>query len=136
MLLLSTSCVTTKSDSWLDHYVYDKVIWPNARVEHEFWEIYFEKYTIHEYDCSNKCSKLIDFMDKQGFVGDVVVVDPEYSEWKHAIVRTKIGDDYVYYDPTNGKTSRDLEEFGKFVAVIPSNQIQFFRKLDISEWIF
>ena len=136
MLLLLTGCVTSKNDNWLDYRVYDATIWPNARIEHAFWNIYFEKYTLHEYDCSNKCSKLISIMDKAGFVGDLIVLEVDYGEYKHAIVRTKIGEDYVYYDPTNGKSTKRLEELGKYVAEIPSNQVQFFKKLNISEWTF
>lgn len=134
---ITTSCVTSKSSTdWLNYVKYDKTIWPSAKIELAFWNIYFERYTLHEYDCSNKCSKLIDIMDKAGYTGDVIVLDVDYGQYNHAVVRTKIGDEYVYYDPTNGTTTKKLEEFGKFLGEIPGNQIQFFKRLNISEWTF
>ena len=94
----------------------------------KFMEIKAEPYIEHLYDCSNKSSKYCRMLREKGYNADILIT--RVGEGHHAIVVVRFSnDDVLYCDPTQGKWSTEVDEFGAPEKIVP-----FEERFDKEKW--
>ena len=115
LLAGATGCVTTGSTERAASTKGTRDL-PLART---FWHIHGQHYREGRNDCSNKAGQYARALNKKGYEAKVVVVEPKGHKrvpTLHAIVEV---DGKLFADPTAGKWSEELADFGEYRFALP-----------------
>lgn len=127
VLLVALSCGTCKN--------YDRQeelsVQPLKELYHEIAQ---KKYSVNEYDCSNKSAEYINALWDAGYDDALIVLiefAPDPSK-RHALVYVK----GLYVDPTWDTVSKDMHRGWGIIGLIDKNNYSFYRHLYKDEWQF
>jgi hypothetical protein len=100
---------------------------PVPPLPRDFEALAIEPYILHQNDCSNKAGRYARALLNAGYEAHVVLVQPTHPPGVglHAVVL--VGD--LYCDPSTGRVSRSVSDFGTIQSVCTARQLMYDEEL-------